>query len=91
MGEFQSGQMGQTVNLLRIASVVRIHPLPPEFANDIDKSGSKPDVSMGWRILFCIRERWINFAVGWIQTPFILEVGEDKKGCVVLTQPPFLH
>ena len=28
MGEFQSGQMGQTVNLLLVASVVRIHPLP---------------------------------------------------------------
>ena len=29
MEEFQSGQMGQTVNLLRNASVVRIHPPPP--------------------------------------------------------------
>ena len=28
MGEFQSGQMGQTVNLLSLTSVVRIHPLP---------------------------------------------------------------
>ena len=28
MGEFQSGQMGQTVNLLSTTSVVRIHPLP---------------------------------------------------------------
>ena len=28
-GEFPSGQRGQTVNLLLIASVVRIHPLPP--------------------------------------------------------------
>ena len=30
MGVFPSGQRGQTVNLLRFASVVRIHPLPPE-------------------------------------------------------------
>ena len=30
MGEFQSGQMGQTVNLLSLTSVVRIHPLPPD-------------------------------------------------------------
>ena len=30
MGVFPSGQRGQTVNLLLIASVVRIHPLPPE-------------------------------------------------------------
>ena len=30
-GEFPSGQRGQTVNLLLYASVVRIHPLPPEI------------------------------------------------------------
>ena len=30
MGEFQSGQMGQTVNLLSLTSVVRIHPPPPK-------------------------------------------------------------
>ena len=30
MGEFQSGQMGQTVNLLSLTSVVRIHLPPPE-------------------------------------------------------------
>ena len=29
LGGFPSGQRGQTVNLLRFASVVRIHPLPP--------------------------------------------------------------
>ena len=29
MGEFPSGQRGQTVNLLSMTSVVRIHPLPP--------------------------------------------------------------
>ena len=33
MGEFPSGQRGQTVNLLRLASMVRIHPLPPK--NDL--------------------------------------------------------
>ena len=32
MGEFPSGQRGQTVNLLLIASVVRIH-LPPPIPN----------------------------------------------------------
>ena len=30
MGEFPSGQRGQTVNLLSTTSVVRIHLLPPE-------------------------------------------------------------
>ena len=29
MGEFPSGQRGQTVNLLRFASMVQIHSLPP--------------------------------------------------------------
>ena len=29
-GDFQSGQMGQTVNLLSMTSVVRIHHLPPK-------------------------------------------------------------
>ncbi len=31
MGVFPSGQRGQTVNLLRFASVVRIHPRPPFY------------------------------------------------------------
>ena len=40
--EYPSGQRGQTVNLLQVASVVRIHSPPPYFseyaeANDIDK------------------------------------------------------
>ena len=30
MGVFPSGQRGQTVNLLALPSVVRIHPLPPK-------------------------------------------------------------
>ena len=33
MGEFPSGQRGQTVNLLLIASVVRIHLPPPNIRN----------------------------------------------------------
>ena len=33
MGEFPSGQRGQTVNLLLIASVVRIHLPPPNTRN----------------------------------------------------------
>ena len=38
MGEFPSGQRGQTVNLLRFASMVQIHLLPPNvlhFMQDI--------------------------------------------------------
>ena len=30
MGEFPSGQRGQTVNLLRFVSMVRIRPPPPK-------------------------------------------------------------
>ena len=33
LGEFPSGQRGQTVNLLLIASVVRIHLPPPNERN----------------------------------------------------------
>ncbi len=33
MGEFPSGQRGQTVNLLSTTSVVRIHLLPPNANN----------------------------------------------------------
>lgn len=33
MGVFPSGQWGQTVNLLLNASVVRIHPRPPNQKN----------------------------------------------------------
>ena len=39
MGEFPSGQRGQTVNLLRIASMVRIRPPPPKIANLRKKIG----------------------------------------------------
>ena len=31
MGDFPSGQRGQTVNLLSLTSVVRIHHLPPKY------------------------------------------------------------
>ena len=34
MGAFPSGQRGQTVNLLSVTSVVRIHPLPPEILHN---------------------------------------------------------
>ena len=36
MGEFPSGQRGQTVNLLLIASVVRIHLPPPNKHRNFD-------------------------------------------------------
>ena len=38
MGVFPSGQRGQTVNLLSLTSVVRIHPLPPKKSTCENKS-----------------------------------------------------
>ena len=36
MGDFPSGQRGQTVNLLSVTSVVRIHHLPPEKSTSLE-------------------------------------------------------
>ena len=40
MGGFPSGQRGQTVNLLHIASVVRIHLHPFKYYRGVEQSGS---------------------------------------------------
>ncbi len=34
-GVYQSGQMGQTVNLLALPSVVRIHPHPQQWTTAV--------------------------------------------------------
>ena len=39
MGEFPSGQRGQTVNLLRFASMVRIRPPPPQITAETLRFG----------------------------------------------------
>ena len=39
MGDFPSGQRGQTVNLLAMPSVVRIHHPPPKIADLRQKIG----------------------------------------------------
>ena len=43
MGEFPSGQRGQTVNLLSLTSVVRIHLLPPKWLCKKDITTKKSD------------------------------------------------
>ena len=43
MGEFPSGQRGQTVNLLAMPSVVRIHLPPPK------RNGDRDTVTVPWR------------------------------------------
>ena len=45
MGEFPSGQRGQTVNLLLSASMVRIHPLPPELSPEKAQSTKTLEIS----------------------------------------------
>ena len=52
MGEFPSGQRGQTVNLLLIASVVRIHPLPPKL---------NPKVDINLEVLALSNRKFLNF------------------------------
>ena len=47
VGDFPSGQRGQTVNLLRFASVVRIHNLPPENPKSLQTA---------FRVIFFITE-----------------------------------
>ncbi len=48
--EFPSGQRGQTVNLLRLASVVRIHPPPPKIRTRI--------ADRGWKYIACLKEAY---------------------------------
>ena len=56
MGEFPSGQRGQTVNLLLSASMVRIHPLPPRCVDKIDANLKTP-VTMRFLGFFCAKNR----------------------------------
>ena len=51
MGEFPSGQRGQTVNLLLIASVVRIHLPPPN-----ERNPNFFPVGDGFGFFVCIRD-----------------------------------
>ena len=50
MGEFPSGQRGQTVNLLSTTSVVRIHPLPPSKGYKKDVAQETPDFIGGFAV-----------------------------------------
>ena len=68
MGDFPSGQRGQTVNLLATPSVVRIHHLPPN-----------KNRSFEWFLFFC----FIFYIVIVIHYSFPY-VYYDKLGFVVL-------
>ena len=65
MEEFPSGQRGQTVNLLRLASMVRIH-LPPPLDGRIAQLGEhlpyKQGVTGSSPVVPTIR--WLSSSVG---------------------------
>ena len=52
MGEFPSGQRGQTVNLLSTTSVVRIHSLPPSGVDTLDVYPIFVSIHAGLRAFF---------------------------------------
>ena len=62
MGEFPSGQRGQTVNLLLLASVVRIHLLPPYLCNKIDAHLEK----LVFTSFFCVLRVKISGVKPWM-------------------------
>ena len=94
MGEFPSGQRGQTVNLLRIASMVRIRPPPPQNSQHL----------MVLAVLFCaeVRIRTIKCSADErcrrrleVAEPLFLPSGQKCKRIrpplsVVLPQPTWL-
>ena len=59
-GAFPSGQRGQTVNLLHLASVVRIHPLPPERLHKKDAATKNPD-KLGVFHIFRVKKTKVGF------------------------------
>ncbi len=73
MEEFPSGQRGQTVNLLLVASVVRIHPLPPKVKITALLSG----------YYFFIHENTTNFTRFYLKLLLLcpLRVGKDANMC----------
>ena len=50
MGEFPSGQRGQTVNLLSLTSMVRIHLPPPSKGYKKDVAPETPDFIGGFAV-----------------------------------------
>ena len=59
---FPSGQRGQTVNLLLLASVVRIHLLPPYLCNKIDAHLEK----LVFTSFFCVLRVKISGVKPWM-------------------------
>ena len=65
MGEFPSGPRGQTVNLLRFASMVRIRPPPPEKDHSfriglflrLDADSNPSNATVRWTVARCGLDR----------------------------------
>ena len=81
-GEFQSGQMGQTVNLLAMPSVVRIHLPPP------NKRGIHADVSfIGVKTVVDSNRGRLETCRGKSAMPLL----EADKGMALFPQPQLLQ
>ena len=60
MEEFPSGQRGQTVNLLRFASMVRIHPPPPSGVDTLDVYPIFVSIHAGLRAFFRFKKGLVS-------------------------------
>ena len=60
MGVFPSGQRGQTVNLLSLTSVVRIHPLPPDYVPDFTVRHIFLSIHAGLRAFFRFKKGLVS-------------------------------
>ena len=63
MEEFPSGQRGQTVNLLRFASMVRIHLLPPDYVPDFTVRHIFLSIHAGLRAFSVSKKDWCPITV----------------------------
>ena len=60
MGEFPSGQRGQTVNLLSVTSVVRIHLPPPDYVPDFTVRHIFLSIHAGLRFFFRFKKGLVS-------------------------------
>ena len=82
MGEFQSGQMGQTVNLLAMPSVVRIHLPPP-----IKETSMRMSLLLGVKTVVDSNRGRLETCRGESAMPLL----EADKGMALFPQPQLLQ
>ena len=100
MGEFQSGQRGQTVNLLRFASMVRIRPPPPQkvqhhsvfdFLSLRTDSKGRSKQTVRWTVCPAVASPQRSESVCWITAAVrgrALPMRTDLKKCNRIRPPP---